>query len=1266
MNKPKAITALLLITLGIAFKVSAAPPTSGAYVEDEQRFYTEGQAVTKDIADANAVVCYLSSMSPVSFIGDGPYQAKIYQERCQGSGANAKSEEAAATASPSQSSTSSTGGNAASEIETETSLLATVSVQPLAESSVGPNAAQPMKVSGWIDLKAANAESMDLTVYLDAEILEGTSAASPNGVFTKNWTFYTKGLPNWFLQGDVADEEMPDGALVNLGYLAVSGNEIKYRDVDLAGDYDDINVSLEYLEGGNITGIYADTVYVSPEGEDGRTFRAFSQFFVDTAKKRVCNRVNEVYQSWPWEPISLEDFGSLVESDPWLSIDLEEGCYSTLLADTQRNVFRYGVYTEEGARASTTVDGTRSAFPIFADVEVEVVDPDDEGVTTTTTERVFGYADYWGVYIDPRGALLVDSETEFKAENFSDEDSTNFDEYFKVAGTEVRVEKRTKSYVALNDLNKLKLAMHVQDGYWSSEFTALLGVDVFSAEAFEEYEGYFDAAEQRFVFEKGVRFNPEYELTVLPTPITFTPTEWISKMRKVEDYGWVDEQGIAVLYTDVRGLGVWSNDTRQWYDISPAALKDPTLAEPAGEAPEFFDPFDSSRGGITRESTEFVSPADVPGDLVCIQDCLTPAKVQETFIYGYCAQNRSGDPDNCAGFIESELGAAPSPFTDAGPFLAEDVTVVRIYEDPNATNLLDNFYLSNPDNALARDGFKLATGNAQIVDHVYIPVNEDQGVTEEKTLEKRVAITKIGRDSEQLWLQAQGSLDAVNLNRLIAGEGGKAPVVTFDLQSAPAIGDTGTTMVELIIQRDLNETGKELKATVPVDWEGTTSGFQLTVAEGAVVTLGYKSDSTSVSASGTNPSKLVLGYTGGVATNRGRPGLNLKLLSLFNGDTWNLVGLQSPSFFEPDAFYNVIVNFSDGFTFHELEDPEQRLSSIYLSSIRTTPGSDEYSIERFTKGQWWDGILASSLVRYKPNNLGFDVGGSPLSKGDIINEFLREIEDPWSAFGETTYFRPEGWQERISYGLRTGRLVAEEDLSKLECNKDADGVYEDHPAFKGNEESETRYCTQKLNELTGLTTYTISLDPQPSYALLDASGEPVNIAAPLTMYYEVPDEADFGADRGKRLSLEFAGHGELRGVPGFVYDTVTGEDKGEYVNDWQDQYRYLSRFTIPDGSVITDLAGVEYYVKALDGEQWLKKLDDSASAELQYTFTVDDLTPGYLLKDLDDTESPDYLGERPTCDDADNAKTCALLNNGKPAVTHGELVPGADPTPSSD
>ena len=198
---------------------------------------------------------------------------------------------------------------------------------------------------------------------------------------------------------------------------------------------------------------------------------------------------------------------------------------------------------------------------------------------------------------------------------------------------------------------------------------------------------------------------------------------------------------------------------------------------------------------------------------------------------------------------------------------------------------------------------------------------------------------------------------------------------------------------------------------MPVDWEGTTSGFQLTVAAGAAVTLGYESDGTSVSASGVNPRKLVLGYTGGVATNRGRPGLTLKLLSLFNGDTWERVGLQSPSFFESDAGYNVSVSFGDGFTFAELgDDAEQAVSAIDLF-FYTRSGSDAVFTERFEKGQWWDGIRASSVVRYKPNNSGFDVGGQPLSKGAVINQYIKSVEDPWNAFGtRPTHDQMAGWK----------------------------------------------------------------------------------------------------------------------------------------------------------------------------------------------------------------------------------------------------------------
>ena len=1314
---------LLMAMTALTQQVQAASedaPTQGAYVTDEQRFYVEGQSVTEVIETANSLVCYISNMRPDALISDGAYQAKVYEERCVTTGADATAEQASASATSSQSSTTASSGSGAAEIDTETALISTVVVEPIALNPEDPFKPQPMRAIGWVDDKAASADEFDTRIYLEADITAGQSANSPNGEFEMRWSIHSQGVPDWFAdlfaqadeEGDEA-ESLPDFGSLNLGQglLQVSGSELKFKEYgyDFEG-----NVALDYLDSDNdgtlddVSGVYGQPVsfcldcseenFQQPDFQPTfRSFASFYQFNISKEKKQVCTSLGEVYENCydpnqnttcaaafeerdlanadnpdynAFEmikvPVDRAEFEALAEQNPWEPVQLEETCYSTKSSDAQRNVFRYGVYDADGDRAKTALGNARNAFPMFADVERTVDDPDNEGETLTVEERIFGYADYWGVFIDPRGQRLVETDTQFTPEVFGDQEASQTAEFFTVAETEVRVEKRTKSFRALNDLDKLKLALYVQDAYWSAEYKALLGIDVFSEAAYQEYEGYFDATDQKFVFEKGVRFNPYYESVDLETPITFTPAQWISKMKKVEDYGWVDENGVAIIYTDVRPMGVWSNDTRQWYDISPAALKDPTLSAPVGEAPEFYDPFDASRGGITTETTEFISPADIPTDLVCLQDCLTPEKVQATFVYAYCGTpDGQNDLENCGGYVPSDSGSAPAPFADGGPFLAEDSTVVRIFEDENAANLLDTFYLSNPENELGREGFKLATGNAQVVDHVYVAANEAQGQAEAVTVENRVSIAKGGKDDGRLRLEVQDSLDEVNLNRLIAGEGGKAPIVTFDLQSAPAIGDSGTTTVELSIDRFAGETNKRLSATVPVDWEGTTSGFQLTVAAGAAVTLGYESDGTSVSASGVNPRKLVLGYTGGVATNRGRPGLTLKLLSLFNGDTWERVGLQSPSFFESDAGYNVSVSFGDGFTFAELgDDAEQAVSAIDLF-FYTRSGSNAVFTERFEKGQWWDGIRASSVVRYKPNNSGFDVGGQPLSKGAVINQYIKSVEDPWNAFGTATYARPDGWVESLNYGLRTGQLVSETDLPKLECNNN-NGVYEDHPAFTGDDESETRYCTQKLYETIGLTTYSVSLDLQPSYALLDASGEPVNIAAPRTMYYEVPDSEAFGRDGGKRLSLEFAGHGELRGVPGFVYDTATGEDKGEFVNEWQDSYRYLSRFTIPDGSTVTDLNGTTYFVKALDGEEWLKALDASESQPGEYTLTFSDLLADEALTVLGEAGSPDYIGEPPTCVDPDNVQTCALLNKGQPAVVHGELVVGADPTPLID
>ena len=194
------------------------------------------------------------------------------------------------------------------------------------------------------------------------------------------------------------------------------------------------------------------------------------------------------------------------------------------------------------------------------------------------------------------------------------------------------------------------------------------------------------------------------------------------------------------------------------------------------------------------------------------------------------------------------------------------------------------------------------------------------------------------------------------------------------------------------------------------------------------------------------------------------------------------------------------------------------------------------------------------------------------------------------------------------------------------------------------------------------TTYTISLETDPSYSIVSASTQQkVVIEQPKVLYYSVPETLDsngdyvFGDDHGKQIRLEYQGHGELHGIPGFVYDTATGEDKGEFVNDWRESYRYLNRFTLSDGALLTDPldASASYKVKALDGEEWLTKADGSVSG-------VDDVRGRYtslysgdknnLTNDIPNIGRSDdafYIGPPPTS---------GFINEGKPSVVHGEVV----------
>ena len=238
-------------------------------------------------------------------------------------------------------------------------------------------------------------------------------------------------------------------------------------------------------------------------------------------------------------------------------------------------------------------------------------------------------------------------------------------------------------------------------------------------------------------------------------------------------------------------------------------------------------------------------------------------------------------------------------------------------------------------------------------------------------------------------------------------------------------------------------------------------------------------------------------------------------------------------------------------------------------------------------GEFAEGLELADMWYYTVSGTSvLDQNGVALSKGAANSQALSQMENPEQALQGKQFQTRDGWSQEVAWGIRTGELVLDTDLSKMECRKNGQSgseTYENHPVY-GTSTANTRYCGNKLWEGAVDTKYNISMESRPSFEVIYANavatdaviGEVVDITEPMVMYYEVPETVDangnnvFGKDAGKRIRLEYAGFGELWGIPGFVFDTATGEDLGEFVNDWKPTYRYLNRFTIPDGSLIED------------------------------------------------------------------------------------------------
>ena len=141
---------------------------------------------------------------------------------------------------------------------------------------------------------------------------------------------------------------------------------------------------------------------------------------------------------------------------------------------------------------------------------------------------------------------------------------------------------------------------------------------------------------------------------------------------------------------------------------------------------------------------------------------------------------------------------------------------------------------------------------------------------------------------------------------------------------------------------------------------------------------------------------------------------------------------------------------------------------------------------------------------------------------------------------------------------------------------------------------------QKLHNNVS-TSYSIRLDARPRYELVEVGQTlPVSFSSSKTMILDIPSSGTEASnypegERGKKYRLHFNGFDQLHGIPGDIWDISNGTNLGQFISAWGPNYRYISRFVIPNGTLITDAeTGTQYKVKALNGEAYLlgKSVDD--------------------------------------------------------------------------
>ena len=218
--------------------------------------------------------------------------------------------------------------------------------------------------------------------------------------------------------------------------------------------------------------------------------------------------------------------------------------------------------------------------------------------------------------------------------------------------------------------------------------------------------------------------------------------------------------------------------------------------------------------------------------------------------------------------------------------------------------------------------------------------------------------------------------------------------------------------------------------------------------------------------------------------------------------------------------------------------------------------------------------------------------------------------------------KPAGYDDAYSYNQHLGYafhmdvvIDSNQNILDLYCDPNDgasaasgyDATLKSHPAGESQHVLGVQeyYCDYKFYEIP--IHYEIRLKQMPVYTLIDSDDvneTPIDISDPVTLEYTVPANTEYNFSNeiltgdpnedleGRKYKLQFEGFGNLYNIPGRVVDVCNDSVIGKYTDNWNNCYRYVHDFVIPNGTILKDTNGANYLkVKALRGDEYLKKID---------------------------------------------------------------------------